>query len=393
MLPYQSKWEYLHSRNRFGGLFRFNFAAEDNAANIVGGSADEFNLLWDRTEASFISSVNRCCVRPGNIGIECNQICIQLPRPLLASISTRYARQAVCGSPLTTPEICIDHLRPRTICVLLNYAINRVAPKSVDLELLKAAEMFEIVDLKELCERAVSKRLTIMNALEYLEASYALDANILKRNTMEFIMVNRKRLQWSLDVLPLQSLPWTKEIHIWLSRPELICNGVKITRETKRFFAIRFGFIGIECNGVCFELPRKRLAAISPRYRQQALTGEKRTIPEICLNHLDPGTICDLLNFALNGAPPLLFDRDLLIAAEMFQVADLKEHCERELCTNVVGRNVMELLQLSYELDASILKRHLLRFIVSNRQDLPEQIEVVLRNQCYWTKDLATLLE
>lgn len=394
MFPIQSKLEYLRPKNRFAGLF--GKATKAHSSRCIGcsrcGNGDkksEFDLLWlNNVEATFIGPNNcRNCVREGNIGIECNGICIQLSRTLLASFSERYAKQAICGQPLKRTEICVDHLRPRTICVLLNYAINRIEPGSPDEDLLRAAEMFQISDLKELCEKALTNELSTMNALTFLELAHDLDALQLKRNTMEFILANRKRLQWNLDVLP--SLPWSKELQHWLLRPQLYCDGVQIGSGQ----SICGGNIGIQCNGgTIFELPRNLLASFSPRYKELAECGEQQRVPEICLEHLCAGTVCDLLDYAINGAPPLVIDRDLLIAAEMFQVAPLKRLCELKLCATLTEWNCFDLLRLSYELDATKLRQNVLRFIVLNRAELAKQIVVALEKPAYWTNDLRRYL-
>lgn len=157
-------------------------------------------------------------------------------------------------------------------------------------------------------------------------------------------------------------------------------------------YLVRPGFIGLECKGICFELPRNLLASFSRRYEYQAVVGVPFGIPEIYIDHLEATTICDLFNYAINGVVPEMVYRDLLVAAEMFQIDDLKELCDQRLCWQLNLGNAYDMLRVSYELDATKLKQSAMNFIVRNQNYLQWSLVELMRKPIYWTKDLRNML-
>lgn len=170
------------------------------------------HLQCAQVDITYVDPTSTYLVRPGYIGLECKGICFELPRSLLAAFSKRYAFQATVGIPFGIPEIYIDHLEASTICALFNYAINRVVPETTYRELLVAAEMFQVDDLKDMCDQSMCWQLNLGNAYDLLRLSYELDAVRLKQSAIAFIVRNRNYLQWSLDELMRKPVYWTKDL-------------------------------------------------------------------------------------------------------------------------------------------------------------------------------------
>ena len=69
-----------------------------------------------------------------------------------------------------------------------------VMADSTRLDLLKAADKYQIEDLKSLCEKGIADKLTTENALEVLVVAEQSNALILKQKTIEFIVANAKTI-------------------------------------------------------------------------------------------------------------------------------------------------------------------------------------------------------
>ena len=66
----------------------------------------------------------------------------------------------------------------------------RLGEVSVELDVLKAADKYDINNLKEMCEERISKKLSIENCFEILQAAQQFNADKLKDKAIEFIAKN-----------------------------------------------------------------------------------------------------------------------------------------------------------------------------------------------------------
>ena len=80
------------------------------------------------------------------------------------------------------------------------------------MDLIKAADKYQILDLKKICENKIIKLLKSENALSLLAVADQSNASVLKEKTMEFIVVNAKTI---IEKPEFNSLP---KLH-----PKIIC--------------------------------------------------------------------------------------------------------------------------------------------------------------------------
>merc|ERR1719282_863120 len=99
----------------------------------------------------------------------------------------------------------------------------------------------------------------------------------------------------------------------------------------------------------------------------QAEMAEKKT-RKIEIPEFDPSTVSALLTFIYTGQTPNLDDHaeDLLMAAEKYQLDQLKNFCVKKLCNNIAVNNCLNYMVIGDLFRADDLKKASLQFIIKN---------------------------
>ena len=136
-----------------------------------------------------------------------------------------------------------------------------------------------------------------------------------------------------------------------------------------------FSDIEIKCNETVFPCHQNILAARSPVFEMmlQNEMKEKKT-KKIVIKDSNPRTVTEMLNFMYTGDISLddmeEMARDLLAAAEKYELSDLKKMCEEKLCSSLSVENSIECLVLGDLHHASKLKKMALELVAKNTRKI-----------------------
>ncbi len=136
-----------------------------------------------------------------------------------------------------------------------------------------------------------------------------------------------------------------------------------------------FSDISIECGGEVFQAHRIILASHSPVFKRMLEADMKEKQEKvITISDLDKEVVSDMLTFLYTGSAPNLEVRakELLNAANKYQLPRLMEMCKNQLEEEIETENVIEILQLADLHGVRELKRECLEFIKSNSKAVKE---------------------
>ena len=143
-----------------------------------------------------------------------------------------------------------------------------------------------------------------------------------------------------------------------------------LSQDFENLFSIKeMSDVKIHCGDQVFDCHQLILSARSPVFRVmfQAEMAEKKT-RKIEIPEFDPPTVSALLTFIYTGQTPNLDDHaeDLLMAAEKYQLDQLKNFCVKKLCNNIAVNNCLNYLVIGDLFRADDLKKASLQFITKN---------------------------
>lgn len=97
---------------------------------------------------------------------------------------------------------------------VLTFIYSDKSPKALQIpeKILHAADYYQLPKLKQFCEEAIPRKLTVENAVEILELADSYSANILKQVALMFIKLNAKLVVKTDGWAKLKSAPALKSI-------------------------------------------------------------------------------------------------------------------------------------------------------------------------------------
>ena len=140
----------------------------------------------------------------------------------------------------------------------------------------------------------------------------------------------------------------------------------------KLFGDEKFSDVKITCGGKVFHCHRSILSVRSPvfeaMFQSDMMENISRTVD---IKDIKPEVVMEMLHFIYNGgtSTETVMDeigKDLLGAAEQYQLDLLKNKCEEKLCSSLDVNNSVELLVLADLHQASKLRRMALRLVARN---------------------------
>jgi len=140
----------------------------------------------------------------------------------------------------------------------------------------------------------------------------------------------------------------------------------------KLFGEKKFSDVKITCGGEVFDCHRNILSVRSPVFEAmfQSDMLEKHS-QNVVIKDIKPEVVKEMLHFIYNGASSTEnlmdeFGKDLLGAADQYQVELLKNKCEDKLCSSLEVSNSVELLLLADLHQAPKLRRMALKLVTKN---------------------------
>ena len=128
--------------------------------------------------------------------------------------------------------------------------------------------------------------------------------------------------------------------------------------------------VQVHCKDQVYDCHQLILSARSPVFRAmfQAEMEEKQT-RKVEIQDFNPPTMSALLTFIYTGKTPTLEEHaeDLLMAAEKYQIDQLKSLCVKKLCSNIEVKNCLNYLVIGDLYRAGNLKKASLKYITRNK--------------------------
>ena len=140
----------------------------------------------------------------------------------------------------------------------------------------------------------------------------------------------------------------------------------------KQFGNKKFSDVKIISGNEEFHCHRIILSARSPVFEAMFRSDMiENNSEEVCIQDIDPEVVREILHFIYTGAPSTEtvmeeIGKELLGAAEMYQLDLLKNKCEEKLCSSLDVSNSVELLVLADLHQASMLRRMALSLVARN---------------------------
>ena len=125
----------------------------------------------------------------------------------------------------------------------------------------------------------------------------------------------------------------------------------------------------IKCGGEEFKVHKAVLASQSPVFRRMLESDMKEQRTNVIeISDINQAVISDILAYIYTGSAPNLVTlaRDLLYAANKYELSELLMMCEKELQLKMNAENVIGLLQMADMLNSPCLKKACLKYICFN---------------------------
>ena len=134
----------------------------------------------------------------------------------------------------------------------------------------------------------------------------------------------------------------------------------------------KFSDVKIRCGKVEFYCHKIILSGRSPVFDAMFQSDMiENYLEEVVVNNFKPEVVQEMLHYIYTGAPSTgnVMDeigKDLLAAADQYQLDTLKNICEEKLCSSLEVSNSVELLVVANLYEASKLRRMALRLVAQN---------------------------
>jgi len=142
--------------------------------------------------------------------------------------------------------------------------------------------------------------------------------------------------------------------------------------------------VTLKCGDVSFECSKFMLKARSPVFKAmfQHNTLESQT-NVVKINDIEPKVLEEMLLYIHTGEYPNIKDlaKELLAAADFYQLDELKNGCQSFLCETLNSENSIGILILSDKFSATKLKKEALKFISENMKSISTSSD--------WKEDLS----
>ena len=136
--------------------------------------------------------------------------------------------------------------------------------------------------------------------------------------------------------------------------------------------------IVVKCGSEEFDCHKAILACQSSYFKAMFASGMKENrVSEIDITDFDGNVIASMLKFMYSGKVEDLDNqaKELLVAADKYDVAALKEMCERALAKTVKIENAVELLIFADLFNANLLREHLMDYLSVHKSKITEKDE------------------
>jgi len=144
----------------------------------------------------------------------------------------------------------------------------------------------------------------------------------------------------------------------------------KLSQDLHHLYSTKeFADITIKCGGKSYECHKNILASRSPVFQAMFKSDmkEKKT-GSVAIKNMTPKVLESFLRYIYTGHDSCIetLAKELLAAADQYQIGGLKEICELKLCSSIEVGNCMDLLVLGDMYQALTLKTRVLDFIRKN---------------------------
>jgi len=149
--------------------------------------SQDIGLLF--TNKDFADVIITC----GNQKFECHKIILGSRSPVFKAMFTSKMKEHNTGS------VEIKDMDPLVLENLLQYIYTCDAPDidTLTREIFSAADHYQLVELKELCEVKLSSRIEVKNCIEFLLLGNLYQASILKTEALRFVSQNMNQIDIS----------------------------------------------------------------------------------------------------------------------------------------------------------------------------------------------------
>ncbi|XP_051172677.1 speckle-type POZ protein-like [Leptopilina boulardi] len=245
--------------------------------------------------------------------------------------------------------------------------------------LLVAADKYDINCLKIICETHLYKNLTSENVVRILKLADDLNAFGLKDNCFLFIKSNLKEVVASEEFKTLTDrymhllLQVAEDFFVnsWTTNKIDTSENMNETIQEKNDGFETFlnqeiwSDVEIHNGGKIYRAHKLILSAKSLFFKNILIELEGNAKIEI--NDVDPLVFYELLRFIYSGSVENLDDMayELLLAADKYQIPTLKIVCERALMLKVNVENVVSMLKIAENRNATVLKERCIVFLIN----------------------------
>ena len=144
--------------------------------------------------------------------------------------------------------------------------------------------------------------------------------------------------------------------------------------------------IVVKCGSEEFDCHKAILACQSSYFKAMFASGMKENrVSEIDITDFDGNVIASMLKFMYSGKVEDLDNqaKELLVAADKYNVAALKKLCERALAKTVKTENAVDLLIFADLFNANLLREHLMNYLIGCWTEITREGENVKKLKGY----------
>lgn len=194
------------------------------------------------------------------------------------------------------------------------------------------------------------------------------DFGAIKKTELELCIINDTlSIQVSATILCLSN-PIEVEKETYIIPSDYICKQMKDLLNDNLFADIT-----IKCGNEEFKVHKAMLASQSPVFKrmfQSNMKEKSSNVLEIC--DMEPAVVSDMLEYLYAGKPLRINElaKDLLYAANKYELPLLFTMCENELILSLTVENVAEIISLADQYQASNLEKFCLKLIQSRSVEI-----------------------
>ncbi|CAG5101212.1 Similar to spop: Speckle-type POZ protein (Xenopus tropicalis) [Cotesia congregata] len=260
-----------------------------------------------------------------------------------------------------TGEASIKDITAGTFNKLLEYIYTGEVSdlNSFAEDLLKAADKYEILLLKEMCEISLCKTLNHDNAVRRMDLADMHDAPYLIDYIIKCIMRD-----------PLKIIPAKGSYHY--SNYQLV-EDFKELYKTRAFsdMVINVGEEKLQAHRIIL---MTRSPVLASMFNQEM---SEKKVNEVVITDISSDTFEKLLEYIYTDEVSDLEEdaAELLKAADKYQLASLKKRCKESLCKSLNPENALKMLDLADRFSAPYLMEYVTKCITADEAKIVESEE------------------